>query len=195
MDAWKDDKVKRIITASCIKKNWNAQFCLCTQIRGQGIVQKPSSVSVAAGARLVLSDLITDDTLKIIIMLHPVCSCGPTPLCEDMSRTKQMEEERKQEQEGGWEEAYLQLPENLRLPAGLEVLQSLGPEAVVLVQGALATRGADESMTMQEPEHESSPAVWRPVLRTNAAWEMQFLGCEAGRVPLKISQGRIEALL
>lgn len=68
---------------------------------------------------------------------------------------------------------YLQLPENLRLAAGLEVLQSLGPEAVLLVQGAMATRGADESMTMQEPEHESGPAVWRPVLPT-------FFGLHAG---------------
>lgn len=53
--------------------------------------------------------------------------------------------------------AYLQLPEDLRLAAGLQVLQSLGPEAVFLVQGAMATRGADESMTTQEPEHESGP--------------------------------------
>lgn len=83
-----------------------------------------------------------------------------------------MEVERKQEQEG---QAYLQLPENLRLAAGLEILQSLGPEAVFLVQGAMATRWTDESMTTQEPQHESSPAVWRPVLRTKAAWEMQFL--------------------
>lgn len=85
-----------------------------------------------------------------------------------------MEEERKQEQEG---QAYLQLPENLGLAAGLKVLQSLGPEAVLLIQGAMATRWTDESMTMQEPQRESSPAAWRPVLRTKAAWEMQFLGC------------------
>lgn len=90
-----------------------------------------------------------------------------------MSRTKQMDEESKHEQEG---EAYLQLPENLWLATGLKVLQSLGPEAVLLIQGAMATRRTDESMTMQEPQRESCPAVWRLVLRTRAAWEMQFLG-------------------
>lgn len=56
---------------------------------------------------------------------------------------------------------YLQLPEDLRLAAGLQVPQSLGPEAVLLVQGAVATRRADESTTTQEPKHESSMAVWR----------------------------------
>lgn len=96
---------------------------------------------------------------------------------EYMSRTKQMEEEQKQEQEGQEGQAYLQLPENLWLAAGLKVLQSLGPEAVLLIQGAMATRWTDESMTMQEPQRESSPAVWRLVLRTKAAREMQFLGC------------------
>ncbi len=113
-------------------------------------------------------------TLPIIIMLHLAWSFRPTPVYEYMSRTKQMEEERRQEQEGVVDDvqAYLQLPENLRLAAGLEVLQSLGPEAVLLVQGAMATRGADESMTTQEPEHESSPAG----LQAGAAWEMQFLG-------------------
>lgn len=69
--------------------------------------------------------------------------------------------------------AYLQLPEDLRLPAGLKVLQGLGPEAVLLVQGAIATRRADESMTTQEPKRESSTVVSRPPLRTEAAWEMQ----------------------
>lgn len=59
----------------------------------------------------------------------------------------------------------------------------------------MATRRADESMTMQEPEHESSPAVWRPVLRTKAAWEMQFLGPHAGESLLKISQDHSEGLL
>lgn len=72
--------------------------------------------------------------------------------------------------------AYLQLPENLRLPTGLEVLQSLGPEAVLLIQSAIATRRADESMTMQEPQHESSTAVSRLVLLRKAVLEMQFLG-------------------
>lgn len=88
-----------------------------------------------------------------------------------------MEDERKQEQEGGGNDmqAYLQLPENLWLATGLEVLQSLGPEAVLLVQGAIATRRADESMTTQEPEHESSTVVSRLALLTKAAWEMQFV--------------------
>lgn len=87
-----------------------------------------------------------------------------------------MEGERNQEQEGGGNDmqAYLQLPENLWLATGLEVLQSLGPEAVFLVQGAIATRRADESMTMQEPEHESGTVVLRLVPLTKAVWEMQF---------------------
>lgn len=54
---------------------------------------------------------------------------------------------------------YLQIPENLRLAAGLEVLQSLGPEAVPLVQGAVAARRTGESTTTQEPQGESSPAA------------------------------------
>lgn len=58
---------------------------------------------------------------------------------------------------------YLQLPENLRLAAGLEVLQSLGPEAVLLVQGAVAARGADGSTTTQEPQGESSTAASGPL--------------------------------
>lgn len=57
--------------------------------------------------------------------------------------------------------SYLQLPEDLRLAAGLQVPQSLGPEAVLLVQAAVATRGADESTTTQEPKRESSMAVSR----------------------------------
>lgn len=56
---------------------------------------------------------------------------------------------------------YLQLPEDLRLAAGLQVPQSLGPEAVLLVQGAVAPRRAEESTTTQEPEHESSMAASR----------------------------------
>lgn len=72
-------------------------------------------------------------------------------------------------------QAYLQLPENLWLATGLEVLQSLGPEAVLLVQGAIATRRADESMTTQEPEHESGTVVSRLALLTKAAREMQFV--------------------
>lgn len=57
---------------------------------------------------------------------------------------------------------YLQLPENLRLAAGLEVLQSLGPEAALLVQGAVAARRTDESTTTQEPQGESSTAASGP---------------------------------
>lgn len=57
---------------------------------------------------------------------------------------------------------YLQLPENLRLAAGLEVLQSLGPEAALLVQGAVAARRTDESTTTQEPQGESSAAASGP---------------------------------
>lgn len=85
-----------------------------------------------------------------------------------------MEGEKNQEPGGGDMQAYLQLPENLWLATGLEVLQSLGPEAVVLVQGAIATRRADESMTMQEPEHESGTVVSRLAPLTKAVWEMQF---------------------
>lgn len=118
-------------------------------------------------------------TLVIIIMLHLAWSLRLTPIYEYMSRTKQMEEDVGVEMTDGGR-AYLQLPENLRLAAGLEVLQSLGPEAVILVQGALATRGADESMTTQEPEHESSPVVLRPVQRGKCSF------CAAcRRVPLE----------
>lgn len=115
-------------------------------------------------------------TLAIIIMLHLALSFRPTPLCEYTNRTEQMEDYRKREaarRGGDGVQAYLQLPEDLRLPAGLKVLQSLGPEAVLLVQGAVATRRADESMTTQEPKRESSMVVSRPLLRTKAAWEMQ----------------------
>lgn len=66
---------------------------------------------------------------------------------------------------GGWGVGgvtYLQLPENLRLATGLEVLQSLGPEAALLVQGAVAAWRADESTTMQEPQGESSAAASGP---------------------------------
>lgn len=112
-------------------------------------------------------------------MLHLAWSLRLTPIYEYMSRTKQMEEDVGVEMTDGGR-AYLQLPENLRLAAGLEVLQSLGPEAVILVQGALATRGADESMTTQEPEHESSPVVLRPVQRGKCSF------CAAcRRVPLE----------
>lgn len=109
----------------------------------------------------------------VIIMLHLACSFRPMQVWEHTSRTK-LERKPKQKGDGDNRRAYLQLPENLWLAAGLEVLQSLGPEAVFLVQGAMATRGADKSMTMQEPKHESSPAVWMLVLHTKAAWEMQF---------------------
>lgn len=67
---------------------------------------------------------------------------------------------------GDGTQAYLQLPENLGLATGLKVPQSLGPEAVLLVQGAVATRRADESMTTQEPQHKSGTAVLRPLLLT-----------------------------
>lgn len=109
-------------------------------------------------------------------MLHLPLSFRPTPVYDYMSRTKQMEGERNQEQEGGGNDmqAYLQLPENLWLATGLEVLQSLGPEAVFLVQGAIATTRADESMTMQEPEHESGTVVSRLAPLTKAVWKMQF---------------------
>lgn len=68
--------------------------------------------------------------------------------------------------------SYLQLPEDLRLAAGLQVPQSLGPEAVLLVQGAVATRRADESTTTQEPKRESSMAASRAA----AACEKQESG-------------------
>lgn len=115
-------------------------------------------------------------TIAIIIMHYPAWSFRPTLVYEYPIRTKQMEEEGRGC--GDDRRPYLQLPEYLWLAAGLKVLQGLGPEAVFLVQGAMATRGADESMTMQEPEHESSPVVSRPVPLTKAAWEMQFFcGC------------------
>lgn len=107
--------------------------------------------SVAAGALPVLSDLITDYTPAIIIMLHLAWDFRPT------RRSEHTADGEKGKRDSG--RAYLQLPEYLRLAAGLQVLQSLGPEAVFLVQGAMATGRADESMTTQEPEHESSLAV------------------------------------
>lgn len=64
---------------------------------------------------------------------------------------------------GGVPVTYLQLPENLRLAAGLEVLQSPGPEAVLLVEGAVAARRAGESTTTQEPQGESSAAASGPL--------------------------------
>lgn len=65
---------------------------------------------------------------------------------------------------------YLQLPENLRLAAGLEVLKSLGPEAALLVQGAVAAQGADVSTTTQEPQGESSTAASGPPLPPKATF-------------------------
>lgn len=89
--------------------------------------------------------------------------------------------------------AYLQLPEYLRLSAGLQVLQSLGPEAVILVQGAMATRGADESMTTQEPEHESSPAgLEAGVPQTRGSMGNAVFWAARWRIPLKTSQDHIE---
>lgn len=106
-----------------------------------------------------------------------------------------MEGVRKQEQEGGGDDmqAYLQLPENLWLATGLEVLQSLGPETVLLVQGAIATRRADESMTTQEPEHERSTVVSRLALLTKSSMGNAVFGLCAWKSSWKISQ--IESLV
>lgn len=82
---------------------------------------------------------------------------------------------------------YLQIPENLRLAAGLEVLQSLGPEAVLLVQGAVAARRADESTTTQEPQGESSPAA------SGAAAASKSKGFPARRAPPKILSDALES--
>lgn len=130
---------------------------------------------MSAGGRPVSSDNRLH-TAVIIITLHLAWEFRPTPVYEYVTSPEQMEErKREQERVEMFAQAYLQLPEDLRLATGLEVLQSLGPEAVLLVQGAIATRGTDESMTTQEPEHESGPVVSGLALLTKAAWEMQFL--------------------
>lgn len=82
---------------------------------------------------------------------------------------------------------YLQLPENLRLAAGLEVLQSLGPEAALLVQGAVAARRTDESTTTQEPQGESSTAASGPPGAAPQT-EKGLSGSCARRAPREISR-------
>lgn len=74
---------------------------------------------------------------------------------------------------------YLQLPENFRLAAGLEVLQSPGPEAVLLVEGAVAARRAGESTTTQEPQGESSAAASGPLPPPKATFFFFFSSSES----------------
>lgn len=85
---------------------------------------------------------------------------------------------------------YLQLPENFRLAAGLEVLQSPGPEAVLLVEGAVAARRAGESTTTQEPQGESSAAASGPLPPPKATF---FFFFPARRAPPKILPDPLEA--
>lgn len=114
-------------------------------------------------------------------MLHLAWSFRPTPVYEYMSRTKQMEGQRKQEQEGGGDEKA-GLP-----PAPGESLtghRSRGPaepgtRSCPPGSGSHGNEGGwriyDNAGTRTWEQR--CGAVSRPVSLTKAAWEMQFFGC------------------